>query len=109
MEYNKANIVVHTGADEPVRLQDIAFLFKPGIRNLAVNVDPTGAIVQRAGWLSLRTDEFEGWQGTYKLEVTYPNDRKSTFLFEVTRTFNNPINEDGKLWFPVMPPMARPY
>ncbi|APC18165.1 hypothetical protein BLL42_21460 [Pseudomonas frederiksbergensis] len=109
MEYKKAEIVAHTGDGEKIRLSDIPFHFSPGERSPYIGADNSGGIVQRAGWLGLQTEAFQGWYGTHIIELTYPNGRDGDHVFEVKRNFKNPIQEDGWLWFPAMPLGVTPY
>lgn len=109
MDYQLAEIVAYTSGDEPLHLSRVPFHFSPGERSLYLGADNTGGFVIRAGWLGLQTSPFAGWQSAHSFEVTYPNGRHSTTLFEVKRNFHSPLQEGEWLWFPAMPIVAKPY
>ncbi|WP_019690140.1 hypothetical protein [Pseudomonas fluorescens] len=103
MEYKKAAITAYTGNGGPVRLFDVPFHFSVGGRSLCTGVDITGETMQRAGWLGLQTGEFEGWQSTHSIELSYPNAGDSDHLLEVNKNFSAPFQDGEWLWFPAMP------
>jgi len=109
MEYKKAEIMVYIANGDLVRLPDVPFHFSLGGQSLHEGADITGGIVQRAGWLGLQTGEFEGWQSTHSIELSYPNGRDSNYLFEVSRHFDIPVQDGEWLWFPAMPLVAKIY
>ena len=109
MEYKKAEIVAHTHADNPVKLSNIPFVFTPGERSHYKGADGSQSAIQGAGWLGLQTEPFEGWLGTYTIELSHPNGRNSDFVLEVTRTFHQPAQDEGWIWFPVKSLVAIPY
>ncbi|EGH74417.1 hypothetical protein [Pseudomonas syringae] len=107
MELSTADIEVYTSDDDPIGLIGIPFTFNPGERTIYTGADNTSAAVLRAGWLGLKTEPFKGWQSAHVLSVTGSNgdDR----VFEVTRNFNNPLQEGDWLWFPAMPGEVAPF
>ena len=101
MDFETANIDIYQGIDEDVRLTGVAFHFNPGERSLYTGADGTQGTVQRAGWLGIRTEPYKGWHSAHVISIT--GERGSDLVFEVTRNFHNPIEEDGWLWFPALP------
>lgn len=109
MDHNKAEVVIHSGNIESERLTNAQFHFAPGERSLYAGADNTGAIVQRAGWLGIRIAPFSGWLGSFLIELRPWNDLRNEHMFEVTRSFHDPLQDGEWLWFPVKPVVVRAY
>lgn len=109
MDHNKAGIVIHSGNVEPERLTNAQFHFAPDERSLYAGADNTGAIVQRAGWLGIRTAPFSNWLGSFLIELRPSNDPRTEHMFEVTRSFHQPLQDGEWLWFPVKPVVVTAY
>jgi hypothetical protein len=100
MTHPKATITVHTTVADPVAIYAVEYHHNPGERSFYQGVQDAGTVIQRAGWLALHTPAFPGWNGAYIIDVS---DEESGDIssFEITRSFNYPLEEDGWLWFPV--------
>lgn len=109
MDFNNASITFHTTSVDVPPLDKVYAHYSPGERSLYTGADGSETIINRAGWLAIKTDEFKGWLDVYAIEVTIPDGPTSTRLFEVTRNFNTPMVEDGHMWFPVMHRQASVY
>jgi hypothetical protein len=101
VEFNKADIEIYAGNEDPVQLSGVPYNFNPGERTFYYGSDSSVGSVRRSGWLGLKTEPFKGWQSAHILSVTGSNgdDR----VFEVKRNFNTPVQDGDWLWFPAMP------
>jgi hypothetical protein len=98
------------GADpDEVTLDDVEFDFIPGENSLYEGADGSQGLLTRAGTLRLKTPPIRHWQAAHLISLSYPNGRESNHALEVTRTFKQPYEQDGWLYFPVIPRRAKPY
>lgn len=104
MEFEIADITIYQGTDEDVDLHRVAFHFSPGERSLYTGADNTHGVVQRGGWLGIKTEPYNGWHSAHVISVT--GQRGTNTAFEVNRNFHIPVEEDGWLWFPVSPQLV---
>lgn len=102
------NVTFFSSQADDLSFEDVDFDFQAGNQSVATGSDGSLAMVKRAGTISLRLEQFPGWQSIYALTVSFPNGRDSEILFEVTRNFKQPSAHDGWLNYPVMQKQARP-
>lgn len=107
MDFETAEIDVDQGSDSHIRLSAVPFLFNPGGRSLYIGADGSGGVVNRAGWLGLKTEPFNGWYSAHIISVT--GNKGTDCVFEVKRNFNTPIQDGEWLWFPAMPQRVETY
>lgn len=107
MAFETADIDIDQGSDSHVRLSAVPFHFNPGERSLYTGADGSIGVVQRAGWLGLKTEQFKGWFSAHTISLT--GSRGADYVFEVKRNFHTPAQEDEWLWFPVSRITVEPY
>lgn len=107
MDFETADIDINQGSESHVRLSSVPFHFNPGERSLYTGADGSGGVVQRAGWLGMKTEPFNGWFSAHTISLT--GNRGSDFVFEVKRNFNTPLQDGDWLWFPVSRQRVEPY
>lgn len=102
-----ADVIAYSGGVQ-IQLPATEAQYLPGAASPYQGADASAAVVRRAGKLGVKA-QYSGWYSTSFLEVTFLDGRSGDFVFEVTRTFKAPYEEDGWIWFAVIPKSVSPY
>lgn len=101
MDFSKANIAAHTYADEPQRLSAVEYTLEDGDRKPYIGADGSVGMLKRGGWLSLKTEPFDGWQTTVFFDIQ-SDATALDIVAEVSRNFHQPSQDGEWLRFPVI-------